>query len=398
MQHGWESYIVSSKADAFRQSRNTSYQIGGKVDFYLHVLETRLMDNPGLGIASKSPTKDLISLIESVKPDLIYLHLVHGYYLNLKLLFKYLSAINIPVVWTIHSCWEISGHCTCFEMAGCDKWKRGCYECPQSHSYPKSWFIENSPSNYKYKKELFNSIDNLTLIPVSKWLQSILNESFLKNKRIIPIYNGIDTTVFSYDRKSISIKEKHGLKDKFVALGVASSWDERKNLKDYVKLSELLPDDMIIILIGLNKKQKLNLPSNIIAVNRTTDIQELVDYYCGADVVLNLSLEETFGLTTVEGMSCGTPGIVYSATASPELVTKKTGYVIEKGDVTGVLSAMLDIKKRNRSDFSYKCREHVELHFDKTKCFEEYIKLYNSLAGGGKSIIVPFCYGERRAA
>lgn len=164
-------------------------------------------------------------------------------------------------------------------------------------------------------------------------------------------------------------------------LGVAHPWSERKGLKDYVELSKFLPSDCVIVLVGLDDRQRANLPGNIIGLGATQNISELVMLYSLADVVLNLSYAESFGLTTVEGFACGTPGIVYNATASPELVTPDTGIVVEPGDVESVAKAVKLMLTKGKTNYSKKCRERAELYFDKNKMYQEYLDLYSELTG-----------------
>lgn len=379
MENGWKSYIAYSSEGSFRPSRNLSIKVGNKIDYYTHVVEARLFDNQGLGLSSIIATKRLIEAIDESTPSIIHLHIIHGYFLNLPVLFNYLKTLNIPIVWTIHSCWEFTGHCGFFDTIGCDKWKIGCHHCPQYKNYPTSWFRDRSKKNYLEKKRLFNSINNLTLVPVSKWLGGLLHESFLKNHNIFPIYNGVDTSVFSPSTSARQFRKLYGLESKFIAIGVASTWEPRKNMKDYVRLSKMLPDNMKLILVGLNKQEKDSLPSNILGLPRTKTTQELVDIYSAADVVLNLSLEETFGLTTVEGFACGTPGIVYNCTASPELISEDTGFVVEPGDIDGVLQCMKIISNKGKESYSSNCRQRAISSFDKNTNYHQYLELYNKL-------------------
>lgn len=374
--NGWESYIVYARG--FKDSRNTPIMVGGTPTVYLHGISTRFFDNCGFSLFSLPATNELIGKIKAIQPDIIHLHVIHGYFLYLPALFDYLSTCNIPVVWTVHSCWDFTGHCGYYSMVDCDKWKTGCHDCPQLRSYPASYLFDNTNQNWHRKKNMTGAVKNMTLVPVSQWLKSQLEQSFLSEKPIHVIYNGVDTNIFhtlDYD-----VKEKKGWKDKKVLLAVASTWEKRKRLEDYLKLAKTLPADFILVLVGLNKYQAFNLPSNIVAIERTNNISELVELYNAADVVLNLSYEETFGLTTVEGMACGTPGIVFNCTASPELVTPETGKVVEKGDIQGVIDAIISITSTGKNYFSLACRNRVLENFDKRKQFQKYIDLYKKLA------------------
>ena len=208
-------------------------------------------------------------------------------------------------------------------------------------------------------------------------MEKQIKQSFLNKKRAIPIYNGVDIEVFCPGESNV--KTQYGIGEKKLLVGVATAWSSRKGLNDYVKLAAVLPEDVVIMLVGVKDKQKQNLPNNIIGIKRTQKIEELVSIYRGADIVLNLSYEETFGLTTVEGFACGTPGIVYNTTASPELITPETGIVVEPGDLDGVSNAVKKIMANGKGSYSKACRERVLKYFNKEDRFADYISLYEDL-------------------
>lgn len=329
----------------------------------IHGFYTRIFDKTGF--ASTRATKKLIQIINNTKPDIIHLHNIHGYYLNIELLFEYLrKKPQINIVWTIHDCWPITGHCAYFEAIGCPKWKTGCDKCIQSYTYPKSLFWDNSKWNWQKKKELFTG-QNMNLVTPSFWLKSVLKESFLSDYPIHVIYNGIDLETF---QKKIVKKRKY-------ILGVASEWTERKGLKDFVALRSILDKSYEIILVGLTKKQIKKLPKGIIGMERTSNVDELVKLYSEAMVFVNLSVEETMGMTTVEAIACGTPVVVYNSTAIPEVVTPKSGVVVNKiHDISEVVSAIYKIEKGNYAD----CNLEV-FKFEKNKQFFMYLDLYKEL-------------------
>lgn len=352
-------------------------KIGNKLNVYADGILTRLTDRAGF--FSKRATKKLIEEIEEYNPDIIHLHNLHGYYLNIELLFEYLKKRNKPVVWTLHDCWAFTGHCCYYSMVGCEKWKTGCFKCPQKKAYPSSLFWDNSTWNYEKKKELFTSIANMQLVTVSKWLEEEVKQSFLKSIPCTTIYNGIDTRVFRYTESDF--RKRMNLEDKFIILGVASTWDTRKGFDDFLELADLLTNEYRIILVGVNKKEKKRLKCNMIGIERTNNVQELAEIYSGADVFFNASVEETFGLPTVEAIACGTPAIVYNATALPEIVNDNNGIVVEKNDVDRVWEAIKQIKK---GEIAFQIKETT---FSKDFYFKKYIDLYQSLIkndGGDK--------------
>ncbi|SEV94402.1 Glycosyltransferase involved in cell wall bisynthesis [Chryseobacterium wanjuense] len=368
--NGWESYIAYGRDH--NPSKSNVIPIGNKISLISHGLKTRLTDRHGFG--SVAATKKLIKTIKEINPDLIQLQHLHGYFVNIEILFNFLSEFKKPIVWTFHDCWSFTGHCAYYEFVDCHKWKTECFKCPQTHDYPQS-YIDQSTRNFRDKKRIFNSVENLTIVPVSNWIGDQVKESFLKNFRVHTIHNGIDIEKFA-PQNAESIKEKYNLKNKFIILGVASPWSERKGLKYFVELSKNISDDYQIILIGLNDEQIKKLPSNIIGVKRTENIKELAEFYSVADVFVNPTLEDTFPTTNLEAQSCGTPVITFKTGGAPEAIDENTGIVVEKGNVQGLLDAIQEIKKNGKQFYTKECRKRAELKFNKNDRFQEYLDLY----------------------
>ncbi len=374
MSNGWESYIAFGRFANASQSK--LIKIGNEWEQRLHGLATRLFDRHGL--ASAKATTELVKSIEKINPDIIHLHNVHGYYLNYPVLFKYLSQSGIPVVWTLHDCWAYTGHCPYPIFAGCSRWMSHCVPpCPLRKSFLKSWIVDNCRKNFDIKKQCFNSVENLYIVTVSKWLETEVKKSFLRNKNIRCIYNGVDISIFKPTEYGMLLMKHKIKKTEKVVLGVASIWEERKGLYDFYRLRQLLPSTIRIILIGLSAKQIENLPSGIDGVSRTDSQQELAAYYSMADVYVNPSQAETFGMTTAEAMACGTPAIVYDVTASPELIDEKTGRAVMLGDVKALGNTIIEICDKPLSPES--CRERVIQFFNKDKRYQDYMKLYEEI-------------------
>jgi putative colanic acid biosynthesis glycosyltransferase len=374
LENGWESYITFARRN--NPSKSNTIRIGSNLDVYRHVLETRILDNHCF--SSKSATESLIDKIKKIQPDIIHLHHLHGYYINVEILFKYLKNVNVPIVWTFHDCWSFTGHCTNFDFVGCEKWKTICHECEQKSEYPKSLFLDRSRENFYSKKRIFNSLDKLYIVSVSQWLDSIVAQSFLSKIPRQVIYNGVDINLFSESNYNY-IREKYCIGNKFIILGVATNWDKRKGFEDFLKLSKMINSDELIVLVGLNNSQIKNLPNNIIGIKRTENSKELAEFYSAADIFINLSVEETFGLTTAEALSCGTPAIVYDTTACPEVVNADTGFIVKKQDLSGVLEKIAEVKLKPSRYYSSACRKRAITLFNKSDRYMEYLQLYNRL-------------------
>ena len=370
MESGWECHIMHG-ARCVGNTIQKHYQVSSLLGEYLHFAESLLFDRHGL--ASRMATKKVIQKIKEINPDIIQLHCVHGYYINYKYLFEYLNTTEIPVVWTFHDCWAFTGHCAHFVTADCNKWKEeGCHDCPLLKDYPKA-LTDRSKKNFSLKKELFSSNKNLHIVAVSQWLASYAKDSFLGNKDIRVINNGIDTNIFNPCSKKTS--------EKFIILGVASAWNKDKGLIDFYKLRELLPiEDFDITLVGLSKEQVAQLPIGITGITRTNSVQELAKLYSEADVFVNPTYADSFPTVNMEALACGTPVITYKTGGSPEAIDENTGAVVNQGDYKALLDVIRDFaaagfKEKHASD----CRQRAEHMFDKDECFKEYINLYKKL-------------------
>ena len=303
-----------------------TFEIGDRLNCISHAVWTRMTDRHGLW--SGRVTKKLIGEIEKFQPDVIHLHNLHGYYLNYQLLFQYLKARKIKVFWTLHDCWSFTGHCVHFEYVGCKRWMEGCYACPQKNKYPTSILFDNSQENYKLKKEAFCGVENMTLIVPSNWLKKRVERSFLGEYPIEVIYNGVDLKQF-YPVES-DFKTKYHLEEKYIVLGVANVWDERKGLRVFFELAKRLPEDIAIVLVGITTEQKREMPDHITGIEHTNSKRELAEIYSAADLFINPSVEETFGLTTLEAMACGTEAIVYKDTACEEIMEICGGTAVDR--------------------------------------------------------------------
>ncbi|WP_150452013.1 glycosyltransferase [Arenibacter lacus] len=373
----WNSYIAYGKKA--RSSISNVIKIGKDRDVIMHGIQTRLFDNHGF--ASKKATLEFIKEIDRINPSIIHLHNIHGYYINIEILFNYLEFADIPIVWTLHDCWSFTGHCVYFDYVNCNKWKTQCYSCPQKKSYPASLFLDNSRNNYSKKKALFNSVANMTMVPVSYWLGDLVKDSFLKKHSINVVTNGINIDIFSI-KEGKDIRVKYNLEDKFVILGVANIWEKRKGLEDFINLSRNLQEDEVIVLVGLSSKQITSLPNNIIGIEKTESQEELAKLYSMADVYFNASVEETFGLTTIEAFACGTPSIVYNKTALPEVIDEKVGWVIKQGDMTLLRNIISELKSEpysSKINRKVNCRKKAVRLYNKKDRYEEYFELYDKI-------------------
>ena len=379
MQNGWESYVAYSKGrDGIRTCASHMIPIGNKWDTWMHGLETRLLDRHGL--ASVSVTYDFIKHLKEISPDIVHIHNIHGYFLNYPVLFEYLSKSGIPVVWTVHDCWLYTGHCYYYSYIQCNKWENGCGDCPQKRKFPASWWLDRSAQNYQDKREAFTAMphDKLTIVPVSDWIRREMSRSFLKDYPFRVIHNGIDTDVFKvYDTDEV--KQKYGWQGKHILLGVASIWSEEKGLSDFIKLAQRLREDEVIVLVGVTEEQKKILPHNMYGIRRTENIQDLARLYSVADVFVNPTWQDNYPTVNLEAIACGTPVVTYRTGGSVESVTEDTGFIVEQGDVKGLLDAVRAIEQYGKHYYADRCRKYALANFRKEDRYADYLNLYEEL-------------------
>ena len=370
-QTGDECRIVYGREMVPEIFQKYAHRVGNDFSVKIDAIKTRLLDNAGFN--SKKATKELIAWIEDYNPDIIHLHNIHGYYINIEILFEYLKIANKPVIWTLHDCWAFTGHCSHFSLIDCNKWKTMCQNCPQTKNYPSSLFFDNSEKNFKKKKQLFTSLDNMTLVTPSEWLAGKVRESFLGKYDVISIPNGIDLEIFKPTKSNF--REKYGFENKKIILGVSTFWDESKGIKDFVELSKILPSDYQIVLVGISEEEvrAKGLPQNIFCMSRTNSVKELSEIYTAADVFVNPSRQETMGLVTVEAMACGTPVVVSNYTAVPEVVTEAGGIVLDSISAESILEGINYIFSRNYDNTVANAEK-----FEKKQQYYKYINLYKT--------------------
>lgn len=320
--------IAYGRDDVPQQYKNYAVKIGNTYSPKINATVARVFDNDGF--FAYQETKTFLKWAEKYDPDVLWLHNLHGYYINVKLLFDWIkSRPDMKVKWTLHDCWAFTGHCAYFSYVGCEKWKTLCGNCEQKKCYPKSLCRDNSKNNYLNKRDCFVGVNNLVIITPSNWLAHLVKQSYLKDYPLEVIYNSIDKTVFKPTISSF--RSDYNLNNKKVILGVASSWDKRKGLDVFIDLADRLDDTFAIVLVGLTEVQIKNLPDNIIGLKKTNSTLELAQLYSMADVFLNPSVEETFGMTTIEALSCGTKAIVLKGTACEEVALNYGGQVVDPG-------------------------------------------------------------------
>lgn len=311
--------------------------------------------------------------IDRIKPDLIHLHLLHDSFINIKMLVNYINKNNIPVIYTFHDCWALTGQCAHFDYVKCNKWKTECHDCVQLHKYPSVLFYDNTKKMYKSKLELFSSIKNMTIVAPSEWMADIVSKSYLNKYEIKIINNGIDLNEFKYSKNSI--KKKYNITNKYLVLGVAYGWYVRKGLDVFIELSKKLPNNFQIMLVGTTDEVDKGLPKNIISIHRTYDKKELTNIYSAADIFVNATREDNFPTVNIEALACGLPVLTFDTGGSKEIIDKTCGDFVKQNDITSLINKIIKIceNKKYKKDACISRAKQYNM-YDK---FEEYVKLYD---------------------
>lgn len=365
-----ENYILCS--------RNNGYPLGiactGSRYIKIQALKSRLLGNYGFN--SKKATQKMIAELERIRPDIVNLHNIHGHDCDLEMLFSWFRRNRTKLIWTFHDCWAFTAYCPHFTMAKCNKWTTGCTQCVQRRRY--SCFFDRSRTLFEKKKGLFTGLD-MTIVTPSQWLADLVKQSFLKEYPVSVIHNGIHLDVFQ--PVSGSFREKYGLGNKKVVLGVSFGWDSRKGLDVFIDLAKRLPANYQIVLVGTDANVDKLLSDNILSIHRTQNQQELAEIYTAADVFVNPTREDNYPTVNMEALACGTPVLTFQTGGSPEMLDESCGSVVACEDVdtleTEILRICTDMPYMKTSCLS-KARE-----FDQTERFKEYLTLYERVISTG---------------
>lgn len=347
-----------------------SFRIGSDAGVRLHALKARLMDDAGF--ASRNATLRLIQWIERERFDLIHLHNLHGYYLHIGVLFEYLKKAGLPVVWTLHDCWAMTGHCTHFEFAGCEKWRTGCFACPEKGRYPASVLLDRSRRNYARKKALFTGVPRLHLASPSRWLAKLAAQSFLRGCPMSVIANGVDRQLFR--PMPGDLRQQMGLEGKMVLLAAAGRWYDRKGLYDLTALSRQLGKNERLVVVGLTDEQIRAMPEGVTALGKTGSARDLAALYTMADVFINPTWEDNLPSVNLEALACGTPVATYLTGGSPETLPPGGGSVAAQRTPEALLEAARAIgrKPQGAAAFDVPSKEDAA---------RRYLALYQKIAG-----------------
>lgn len=321
-------------------------------------------------------TLSLIRKIKKINPDIIHLHNLHLWVVNVPILFKFIKKNNIPVVWTFHDCWPVTGHCPHFTMAKCERWKNGCGHCPTYKEYPIS-YVDQSKRMWKWKKKWFSGIQNMTIITPSNWLKMIVEQSFLNCYPIRVVNNGVDINIFKPTKGNF--REDYNITAKYIVLGLSAIWNEHKGLDIFIELAHRLSPDYQIVLVGTSDTVDRQLPNSIISIHRTQNQKDLAEIYTAADIFVNPTREETFPTVNMEAIACGTPVLTFKTGGSPEIIDDTCGAVVECDDIDKLEEEIIRITK-SKCYTENACLKRAVM-YDEGLCYSKYLDVYKTILG-----------------
>lgn len=303
----------------------------------LHALLTRLTG--WTGRFSFFSTRRLLRFLREFQPDLVHIHELHAYFVDLKPLLRYLAEQRIPVVQTLHCEFTYTGKCGyAYE---CERWKTSCGNCPHRKDYPKTLWFDHTAAMQREKQALYGALERLVVTAPSNWLAERAKQSFLKEREIAVVHNGIDTERVFHPRDASDLRAKHGLTEEKVVLAVAPDLlSQRKGGRWVIKLAEQMKGDNIrFILLGVSDLSEA-FPPNVIALGPISDQTLLSQYYAMADCFVICSEKENFPTTCLEAFCCGTPVVGFAAGGTAETVPAPYGRFCAYGDITELQSAV----------------------------------------------------------
>lgn len=372
-QRGDQAMVAYGRDQASAQCQAYAVRIGSRLGVYAHALRARLTDGTGYG--SRLATRRFLRWVDRYDPDLIHLHDLHSYSVNIPMLFRYLKKQNKPVVWTFHDCWAYTGHCAHYDYNNCQKWQTGCSHCPHISEYPKS-LLDRSRHNYRLKKELFTALQKLHITVPSQWLAQETQKSFMGDFPIHVFPSGIDLQKFRANQAIT--KRQLGIEGKFLILAVASQFGEMKGIRDILALAQQLPRETYAIMLVGALEPGTRLPEHILHIPKTDDVTQLCSYYTLADLFINPTYQETQGLTTLEALACGTPALVYASGGTAECLTDRCGISVPRGDLAAFRQAIEQVQSGELAFAPADCLAAAQ-HYDHQALFGPILNLYDEL-------------------
>ena len=361
--YGHECHVIYSRNSTVDDS--TIHRFYSPLGFYNHVITGVLLDRHGL--YSKANTRKILKKLDEIKPDVVNLHNLHGFYIHYPKLFQYLAQHHIPILYTLHDCWSFTGYCSHFTRSGCMQWQNGCHHCAVRNVYPYRIF-SNSERNYLTKQYCYRD-QNIHLVVPSNWLKDIVMQSMWKHTPVSVIPTQINTDIFNVDQSKDDLDlSKFQLDGYKIVLSVASRWTQAKGEDDLVHLAQLLSNEYRVVMIGQTRRKM----KGITYIDHC-DPHGLAQWYRTAYCFVNCSYEDTFPTVNREALACGCSVITYDTGGCKELCNAVEN-VVKPGDVETIANMITNDRF-----------VHVVKPYVQTDMVQAYLDcLYRLVKGGTK--------------
>lgn len=374
MQSGIESYVAYSTTSMDESDIVNGYRIGGTFGKKVHAVLCRVTGKQAY--YSRHATRRLLRHIDRVQPDIVHLHNLHSNFIHLNMLLKHLAKRDVATVLTIHDCWFFTGGCFHYTAQGCDGWLNGCVNCPIKAGQTPVPFFRHSQRILRDRKKYLSAIPRLMVCGVSDWTANEGRRSFLGDRPVCTIYNGVDFSTL-YPEPSV-LRTEWGAEGKFVVLGPSSKWLDPINRDALLRVPEELGEDGILVLFGYCGKDG-DLPPNVKTIGYISNQEELRRVYSAADVFVNCTRQDTLSLINVEAQACGTPVITYRNTGAQETVDGVCGFAVETGDVDALIEKIQQVRSVGKAALLERCRAFVKEKFERYTNYRQFIELYREI-------------------
>lgn len=347
-------------------------KISSDWEVLLHALLTRVT---GLtSCFSPFATRRLLRHIDEYKPDLVNLHELHGYYLNIGRVMEHLKERKIRTVWTFHCEFMYTGKCG--HSNDCVRWQSECGNCPQKRSYPSSWLFDFSKRMQRQKKRAFDGFAHLAIVTPSNWLAKRVRQSFLRDKSVCSIPNGIDTGIFK-PRDSSGLAASYGLADCPTVLHVTANFEDPNKGGRFVRMAAKRLPEIRFLIVG-NHKPVNDCPPNVVVVGRVENPDILAQFYSFADLSLITSYRETFPTVCLESLCCGTPVVGFRGGGTVETAPDGYGLFVPFGDLDALEEALrrcLSGELRSKEE----CAAFGLAQYAKERMCRDYLQMYSEI-------------------
>lgn len=342
LRNGFESIVMYGRGNCFHDD---FLRCAKPIEVKAQSLLSRVSGVPYGGCPLS--TNRVLRTIDEIKPDVVHLHCLNGYFINVYKLLNYLKKTGVRTILTLHAEFMYTGGCT--HTLGCEKWKSGCSNCPQirNGTHPRSWFFDNTKYEWESMRSSFEGFDNLVICPVSDWVRMNAERSpfFNNGVKISTVNNGVDTSIY-HPKDAFALQEMYGKPEKKIILHVTPEFSHPlKGGNRVIELAEMFQerfDDVLFLVIG--KADAIEkYPDNIVFVGEISNENKLADYYSIADVTLLTSVRETYSMVTVESLCCGTPVVGFRSGGPESIALRDYSLFFDQADLNGVFGGLIEI-------------------------------------------------------